>query len=222
MTATIAEHIAQQLADRILSGDLAPGQRIEEKTVTEQFGVSRTPVRDALRHLAATGLVAIRPHRGVTVVDLEVDQLSDMFEAQAEIEALCARLSARRMSAIERRKLQMIADDSERALPDTDHALYSSANEEFHKLIYTGAHNDTLEQIAVNLWNRVAPFRRSIFFKLGNRMEHSFSEHNAIIEAILAGDETRAQEAMHAHITSSSVNAIDYLLQHGGDSGKQA
>lgn len=217
MTATIAEHIAQQLADQILSGDLAPGQRIEEKTVTEQFGVSRTPVRDALRHLAATGLVAIRPHRGVTVVDLEVDQLSDMFEAQAEIEALCARLSARRMSAIERRKLQMIADSSERALPSTDHELYSSTNEEFHKLIYAGSHNDTLEQIAVNLWNRVAPFRRSIFFKLGNRMEHSFTEHNTIIEAILAGDEARAQEAMHTHITSSSVNAIDYLLRHGGD-----
>ncbi|MBN7796244.1 GntR family transcriptional regulator [Parahaliea mediterranea] len=222
MTATIAEHIAQQLADRILSGDLAPGQRIEEKTVTEQFGVSRTPVRDALRQLAATGLVAIRPHRGVTVVDLEVDQLSDMFEAQAEIEALCAQLSARRMSAIEQRKLQMVAEDSEGALPAADLARYSSANEKLHKLIYAGAHNDTLEQIAINLWNRVAPFRRSIFFKFGNRMEHSFGEHNAVVEAILAGDEARAREAMHAHITNSSVNAIDYLLQHGGDGDKPA
>ncbi|WP_116365270.1 GntR family transcriptional regulator [Parahaliea mediterranea] len=217
MSGTIAERIAQQLADQILSGELAPGERIEEKKVTEQFGVSRTPVRDALRHLAATGLVAIRPHRGVTVVDLEVEQLSDMFEAQAEIEALCAQLSARRMSNIERRKLEMISERSRPALEDTDHALYSATNEDFHKLIYAGSHNDTLEQMALNLWNRVAPFRRSIFFKLGNRMEQSFDEHGEIIAAITAGDETRARQAMHAHITNSSVNAIDYLLRHGRD-----
>jgi len=212
MTVTIADNIAQQLAEQILAGDLAPGERIEEKRVTEQFGVSRTPVRDALRQLAATGLVAIKPHKGVTVVDLEVEQLSDMFEAQAEIEALCARLSARRMSNIERKKLQLVASQSEPALATTDHELYSNSNEEFHHMIYAGAHNDTLEQMAVNLWNRVAPFRRSSFFKLGNRMEHSFEEHDAIIAAIVDGDEDRAQEAMHNHITNSSINAIDYLL----------
>tara|TARA_R110002110_G_scaffold91264_2_gene237521 strand:+ start:143141 stop:143788 length:648 start_codon:yes stop_codon:yes gene_type:complete len=214
MPVTIADNIAQQLADQILSGKLAPGERIEEKRVTEEFGVSRTPVRDALRQLAATGLVAIKPHRGVTVVDLEIDQLSDMFEAQAEIEALCARLSARRMSNIERKKLQIVADDSEPALAGTDHELYSSTNETFHKMIYAGAHNETLEHMALNLWNRVAPFRRSIFFKLGNRMEQSFDEHDAIIKAIVAGDEAGAQQAMHDHITNSSVNAIDYLLRH--------
>lgn len=212
MPETIAETIAQQLAEQILSGQLNPGERIEEKRVTEQFGVSRTPVRDALRQLAATGLVAIKPHRGVTVVDLDVEQLTDMFEAQAEIEALCARLSAGRMTSIERRKLQLAANRSEPALATTDHQLYSDANEEFHHRIYAGAHNDTLEQLAINLWNRVAPFRRSTFFKLGNRMERSFVEHEAIVAAILAGDEEAAQRAMHSHITNSSVNAIDYLL----------
>jgi len=214
MPVTIADNIAQQLADQILTGELAPGERIEEKRVTEQFGVSRTPVRDALRQLAATGLVAIKPHRGVTVVDLEVEQLSDMFEAQAEVEALCAKLSARRMSNIERKKLQIVANSSEPALATTDHELYSSTNETFHKMIYAGAHNATLEQMAVNLWNRVAPFRRSIFFKQGNRMDQSFDEHNVIIDMILAGNESGAQEAMHDHITNSSVNAIDYLLRH--------
>lgn len=213
MPVTISETIAQYLAEQILSGNLAPGERIEEKRVTEHFNVSRTPVRDALRQLAATGLVAVRPHRGATVVDLEMDQLSDMFEAQAEIEALCARRCAQRMSNIERKKLQVIAERSEPALATTDHALYSSANEDFHKLIYAGAHNATLETIANNLWNRLAPFRRSTFFKLGNRMEHSFDEHNKIIEAILAGDEEAAAESMRAHITNSSMNAIDYLLR---------
>ena len=213
MPVTIADTIAQQLAEQILSGALSPGERIEEKRVTEQFGVSRTPVRDALRQLAATGLVAIRPHRGVTVIDLDIEQLSDMFEAQAEVEALRAKLSARRMNNIERKQLQIIAQRSEPALATTNHELYTNTNEEFHKMIYTGSHNDTLEQMAVNLWNRVAPFRRSIFFKLGNRMERSFEEHDDIIEAIVAGDEERAQRAMYEHVTNSSVNAIDYLLR---------
>jgi len=213
MPQTIAENIAQQLAEQILSGELAPGERLEEKRVTEQFGVSRTPVRDALRQLAATGLVAIKPHRGVTVIDLDVEQLSDMFEAQAEVEALCAKLSARRMSNIERRQLQMTGQKSEPALATTDHELYTNTNEEFHKMIYSGSHNDTLEQVAINLWNRVAPFRRSIFFKLGNRMERSFVEHEGIIAAIVAGEEDSAQRAMYEHVTNSSVNAIDYLLR---------
>ena len=137
-----------------------------------------------------------------------------MFEAQAEVEALCAKLSARRMSNIERRQLQIIAQKSEPALATTDHELYTNTNEEFHKMIYAGTHNDTLEQMAVNLWNRVAPFRRSLFFKLGNRMERSFEEHNDIIDAIVAGNEDRAQLAMYEHVTNSSVNAIDYLLRH--------
>ena len=213
MTTTIADTIARQLADQILTGELAPGERIEEKRVTEQFGVSRTPVRDALRQLAATGLVAIQPHRGVTVVDLEVEQLSDMFEAQAEIEGLCAGLSAQRMSSIERRKLQLVAQGSESAVTSGDQALYSDANEHFHHLIYAGSHNETLEQIAVNLWNRVAPFRRSVFFQRGKRMEKSFDEHSGIVEAIVAGDEAAARRAMREHITNSSVNAIEYLLQ---------
>jgi DNA-binding GntR family transcriptional regulator len=215
MSTTIADTIAQQLAEQILSGELRPGERIEEKRVTEQFGVSRTPARDALRQLAATGLVAIKPHRGVTVVDLGAEQLGDMFEAQAEIEALCAQLSAQRMSKVERKKLQLIADGSQPALATTDHESYSDANEDFHKLIYAGAHNDTLEQIALNLWNRVAPFRRSAFFTRGNRMQDSFDEHNAIVEAILAGDEVLARQAMHDHITNSSMNAIDYWLAQG-------
>jgi DNA-binding GntR family transcriptional regulator len=215
MPLTMADKIAQQLAEQILSGELAPGQRIEEKRVSDQFTVSRTPVRDALRQLTATGLVATKPHKGVTVIDLDVEQLSDMFEAQAEIEALCARLSAKRMSNIERKKLQRVADSSEPALASTDHELYSNANEAFHHMIYVGSHNTTLEQIATNLWNRVAPFRRSSFFKLGNRMERSFAEHDAIIAAIIEGDEAAAELAMHEHVTNSSVNAIDYLMRSG-------
>lgn len=211
MAATIAEQISQQLAEQILSGKLKPGQRIEEKRVTDEFEVSRTPVREALHQLASTGLIAMQPHRGATVVDMDVEQLSDMFEAQAEIEALCAKMAAIRMSNIERKKLQHIAEQSKPSLKKSDHKNYSNSNEELHKLIYKGAHNQSLEQIALNLWNRVAPFRRSIFFKQSNRMNHSFDEHQRIIQAIVNGDKEQAYLAMHEHVTNSSLNAIEFF-----------
>ena len=211
MAATIAEQISQQLAEQILSGKLKPGQRIEEKRVTDQFDVSRTPVREALHQLASTGLIAMQPHRGATVVDMDVEQLTDMFEAQAEIEALCAKMAAIRMSNIERKKLQQVAEESAPSLKKSDHKKYSSSNEALHKLIYKGAHNQSLEQIALNLWNRVAPFRRSIFFKQSNRMSHSFDEHQTIIQAIIKGDKDKAYSAMYEHVTNSSLNAIEFF-----------
>src|SRR3954452_13083788 len=86
---TLSETIRVRLADEITSGHLAPGAEIDEQAVAERFGVSRTPVRDALRDLAALGLVEIEPRRGVRVAAMTADRLGEMFEVMAEIEALC-------------------------------------------------------------------------------------------------------------------------------------
>src|SRR6201988_3015479 len=97
-----AEEFRQQLADEIVRGDLAPGAALDETDIARRFSVSRTPVREALRQLAASGLIEARAHRGAVVAQPSVERLSGMFEAMAELEALCAGLAAERMAPAER------------------------------------------------------------------------------------------------------------------------
>ncbi len=213
MNSTISDEICRKLADDIITGAIGPGQKLEEKAVAEQFNVSRTPVRDAFRQLAGTGLIETKAHRGATVINLNTDQLHDMFEALGEIEALCAKLSAQRMSAVERKQVEKLHESSAVALAANDDVEYADINERFHKAIHQGSQNDTLSNLAAELWQRLAPFRRSVFFKRLDRMSHSSHEHDDIVKMIVAGDTEGAFAAMSNHVANSSLNAIAYLAE---------
>ena len=102
---TLSDKIFQALATAIVSGQLKPGQRLDERSVCREFGVSRTPVREAFRRLSGAELVETAPRKGVTVARVDVEKLTEMFEALAEFEGLCARLSAVRMTALEKKRL---------------------------------------------------------------------------------------------------------------------
>ena len=106
-----------QLADEIVRGALAPGSALDETDIARRFNVSRTPVREALRQLAASGLVEARAHRGAVVAQPSIERLSGMFEAMAELEALCAGLAAERMMPAERYRLEAIHEESAGAEP---------------------------------------------------------------------------------------------------------
>jgi DNA-binding GntR family transcriptional regulator len=208
---TLSQEICARLAEDIVNGRVAPGQKLEEQTVADQFKVSRSPVRDALRQLAATGLVDILPRRGVTVAKIDVDQLRDMYEASSELEALCARLCAQRITPAERMKLESVHEQGRIAARRNENKLYARLNEEFHELIYRGTRNKSIEALAKSFRQRLAPFRSQIFFQIAERMKSSATEHDEITDAILAGDGDRAFRAMRAHIASSAMNVIDYF-----------
>ncbi len=105
-TSTQAERLADSIADAVLSGEFPPGFRLDENALAERFGVSRTPVREAIRLLASTGLIEVKPRRGAHVATATSAQLEKLFGAMAEMEATCARLAAMSMTPIERRRLQ--------------------------------------------------------------------------------------------------------------------
>ncbi len=213
MNPTLPEQISTYLSDQILSGTIKPGQKIEEAAITKKFKVSRTPVREAIRLVAASGLIKIEPRRGATAVAMNLEQLTQMFEALVEIEALCAKYCARRITAFEQSKLSDIHSKFQTAIKAKDSKLYSELNEEFHKLIYSGAHNETLENIALNMWQQLSPYRRNMFFTRKERMKASYKEHQKIVEAIMSSNQDTAYAAMYQHVTNSSVNAIDHLRQ---------
>src|SRR5256885_14723212 len=108
---TRAEELRLQLADEIVRGVLPPGSGLDETDIARRFNVSRTPVREALRQLVASGLVEARAHRGAVVAQPSLDRLTGMFEAMAELEALCAGLAAERMPAAERQRLESIPEE---------------------------------------------------------------------------------------------------------------
>jgi DNA-binding GntR family transcriptional regulator len=196
---TRTEKLAGDVADEILSGGFPPGMRLDEQMLAERFAVSRTPVREALRQLVATGLIEMRPRRGAVVASITADQLNELFVAMGEIEATCARLSALSMNPIERRRLQAQHDAMARMVRDNAHDDYVEANRNFHLAIYAGAHNPALQDFAVSLRRRLDPFRRAQF-RMPDRLNQSHIEHERVVRAILAGDAALAHAAMLDHV----------------------
>ncbi|CAN7728212.1 GntR family transcriptional regulator [Bosea sp. LjRoot9] len=196
---TRTESLRLQIADEIVSGALEPGTPLDEQELAARFGVSRTPVREAIRQLSSSGLVSVRPHRGAVVALPTPSQLHDMFEVMAELEGLCAGLAARNMTVPERRGLEALHQALRTLVHEGDPARYHETNEAFHAAIYAGTHNGYLAELTLMTRARVAPFRRAQFRATG-RLGGSYQEHDTIVQAILRGDQAGATEAMRAHI----------------------
>lgn len=197
---TRAEELRAQLADEIVRGVLEPGTELDETALAQRFGVSRTPVREAIRELAASGLVQTRPRRGSVVARPTPEQLESLFAAMAELEALCAGLCAIRMTAVDRHNLEQIHAGLRALIHQGDPQRYHEANETFHKAIYLGTHNPYLAEIALATRRRAAPYRRAQFRTVG-RLALSYEEHDRVVQAIQQGDRARAASAMWAHIS---------------------
>src|SRR5260221_5315490 len=196
---TGAEKLRLQLADEIVRGALPPGAALDETDIARRFNVSRTPVREALRQLAASGLVDARAHRGAVVARPSIERLTGMFEAMAELEAMCAGLAAERMQPVERQRLEAIHEElrvlSHAGNPDRFHEV----NERFHNAIYAGSQNAYIAEITLATRARAHPFRRAQFPNL-RRLAKSHAQHDRVVVAILRGDRSGAAAAMRAHI----------------------
>jgi DNA-binding GntR family transcriptional regulator len=207
---TRAAELAAALADDILRGRLAPGLRLDEQELAQRFSVSRTPVREALGQLAATGLVEHRPRRGVIVAVISPLRLHEMFAVMAELEASASRLAATAMGAEERQGLDAFHRASQTAVHFSRIDDYERFNQEFHTRIYAGCHNGYLRDLLNATRARLAPFRRAQFNLLG-RLAASWREHDAVVEAILRGDGEGASRAMREHLTEVSGAAAEYV-----------
>jgi DNA-binding GntR family transcriptional regulator len=196
---TRAEELRLQLADEIVRGSLRPGTALDETDIARRFSVSRTPVREALRQLVASGLVDARAHRGAVVAQPSIERLTAMFEAMAELEALCAGLAAERMTPPERHRLEAVHEElrvlSHAGNPDRFHEV----NERFHNSIYAGSQNAYIAEMTLATRVRVQPFRRAQFRNLG-RLAKSHAEHDRVVVAIMRGDKAGAEVAMRDHI----------------------
>jgi len=205
-----AERLRQVLEDEIATNRLKQGTRLEEESLAKRFGVSRTPIREALQMLSASGLVELRPRRGAIVASLRLENLLEMFEMMSEQEALCGRLAARRMFDEERQALVAQHEICGRAELGGDADLYYEENSRFHNIIYDGAHNRFLANEVKQLQHRLRAYRR-LQLRLQGRMQSSFDEHSAITEAIVSGNEEQAGKLLRAHVSVQGECFDDWL-----------
>ena len=194
-----ADAIAEAIEGLIFSGEFANGDRLDEIRLAERFGVSRTPVREAFQKLALSGLIAQIPRRGVFVRQPGPVELIEMFEVMAEIEAMCGRFAARRISDKALDRLRAANTACADAVKAGDVDAYYLENERFHHMIYAQSGNGFLEQEALRLHRRLKPFRR-MQLRLRGRMAQSMAEHEAIVQALADGDAARASEALQSHV----------------------
>jgi DNA-binding GntR family transcriptional regulator len=198
-SAHLPTRLVSLLERAILRGVFKGGERLEEEILAVRYGVSRTPIREALRELAARGLVEIRPRRGAIVRPVTPADLAEMFEAMAEIEASCARLAAHRASAADLARLEEAQRAGRQAAERGDAEAYATANERFHFHLYEASHNNFLAAETRRIYRRLEPYRR-LLFRLDERRAASVREHDAIVDALKRRDEASVEALVKAHI----------------------
>jgi len=197
---TVAGRLVDDLARAILAGEFTPGEKLDEQYLATRYAVSRTPVREALRELASSRLIEIRPRRGAIVASVTPAQLEELFVAMGELEATCARLAAISMAPTERRRLQSHHEAMAHLAESGEVDAFADANQTFHTMLYAGAHNPVLAEMAAGTRRRLAPFRRAQF-AIEGRPARSHAEHDAVVRAVLSGNATAAHAAMLQHVT---------------------
>lgn len=204
-----AQKLRDVLEEDIINGRLLPGERLDPEALAKQFNVSRTPIREAIQQLSVSGLVTVLPKKGTFVAKVSIDQLIEMFEVMAELEGMCGRLAARRISAVE---LQLLSDAllrCEAAASQGNPDDYYYENEDFHNCIYTASHNGFLATEARQLKQRLKPYRR-LQLQFRHRMANSMREHREIYTAIESGDASRAEQVMREHVLIQGERFSDF------------
>lgn len=208
---TSISDIVVAIENDIVSGAFAPDQRLDERQLSLRFGVSRTPIREALSRMAASGLVVTRPNQGVFVARLTLAQYLQQFEVMSGLEAMAAELCARRAAPAEKAQIVEIHRKAFDAVSASDMGAYVECNLEFHNAIYKGSQNEFLEREAQSIRLRLEPYRRSIF-GLNGRLQESHKEHSLIVESILASDGVTARNLMLLHLNMHRPSFADYLM----------
>lgn len=199
------------LEDEVLNGTLGPGDRLDEQTLARRFNVSRTPIREALRHLSSSGLVEIRPNQGSTVRALTTSDLIEMFQVFAELCGLGAQLGARRLSQDEIAQLRRLNQACAEAAEDGDHEAFFLANQDFHAYLDARCQNRYLLKEIEKIGKHLNAYRRFITSQ-PRRMTRSVEEHDQIVRAIEQGQEDEAHRLMRKHVNLLAGSAADVLI----------
>ncbi len=210
--ARVADQLIEELKKDLYSGALQPGDQLEESALAQRFGVSRTPVREALRSLVDKGLLETRARKGAVVRLLTAKELMDLFEVAAELEGMAARLAADRLTEPDAEAIKHGLEACEDAAAEQDEDAYAAANIIFHGAIHKASGNARLVEQLEQLAGHVNTYR-SLPYKMRGRLAKSAEEHRQIMEAIFANEGDVADKLMREHMMLQG-RLLPFLLQH--------
>jgi len=206
----LRDQVLVALRQRIVNGDYPPGERLTEDRLASDFGVSRNPVREALRVVQAEGFVTMVPRRGAVVSSPDASTLADMFIVRERLETIAARLAAERATEADVARLRALLDAAREATDRLDFSRVAELNSELHLRVIEISGNRWLSSIASALYLQV-----HWVFRIGaaQRAPHSWIEHIRLVDAIETGDGAEAEAAAAAHVNAASAAALQELAR---------
>lgn len=204
----LREVVAETLREAIIQGILKPGERLMETQLAEEMGVSRTPVREAIRKLELEGFVVMIPRRGTYVAGLSIKDINEVFEIRTALDVLAASLAAERITDEELEEMERLLVQIGEFIDNNDINQIVAADAEFHDILYRASRNDRLFGIINNLREQFTRFR-TISMAYPGRLQNTWAEHRRLVEAIAQRNIEVAQQVAREHME----NAEQVLLQ---------
>jgi len=206
----LRELVLDAIRSAIMNGTLQPRERLMEIQMAEELGVSRTPIREALRNLELEGFIVMVPRKGAYVADLSFKDIADVFEIRAALEGLAAGLAAERITEEELEDMERLLVEKRDAITQNDIGKLVEVDTKFHALMYQASRNERLSSIISNLREQIQRFRLTSLSYPG-RMKESLNEHKKIVEAIQSRDIQIARHLAQEHIENAENVLIECL-----------
>ena len=210
----LRETVCEALRSAIRNGILEAGERLMEVQLAEELGISRTPVREAIRKLEQEGYVIMMPRRGTYVSSVSVNDIKEIFEIRSALESLSTGLAARRIEPDELEKLRTLLTEIEGHIQSRDMDKIVETDIEFHGLLYQVSRNERLVAIINNLKEQLARFR-TLSMSYPGRLQETLEEHRAMVEAIAAGDVDAARDAAERHMEQAEETLLKAMRKKG-------
>ena len=217
---TLHQVVADQMREMIRGGTLALGQKINEKRLCDSMGVSRTPVREAIRILHSEGLIDLVPNRGAFVSQPCIEEINDMFQVMSVLEGMCARLATERMTPGDFQRVASIHQELERHFLERNHESYLDVNQRFHVLVQALSGNKVLHDVINGLRRKILLYRHKQLYQ-PKRFESSIQEHRDLLEAFRRRDAARAETFMKRHLLKQCEALLGLYAEKKNDGSEK-
>ena len=198
----LRELVCEHIREAIINGTFAPGERLMEIQMADEMGVSRTPVREAIRKLEMEGFVVMIPRRGTYVSNMSIKDINDVYEIRISLDTLAAGLAAERISDEELEELQRLLVKVGNAIEENDMAKVVEADIEFHDVLYKASRNERLRNIINNLREQITVIR-GVSMRYPGRLKDTQEEHRRLVESIAARNVEKSQEIARIHLENA-------------------
>ena len=211
----LRELVCEHIREAIFNGVFAPGERLMEIQMADEMGVSRTPVREAIRKLEMEGFVVMIPRRGTYVSNMSIKDINDVYEIRISLDTLAAGLAAERISDEELEELQRLLVKVGHAIEENDMAKVVEADIEFHDVLYRASRNERLRNIINNLREQITVIR-GVSMRYPGRLKDTQEEHRRLVESIAARNVEKSQEAARIHLENAERTLMIAMSERKG------